>query len=153
MIRSRATDEQRQLGEPVGRTDPHGDAPTAPDAVFFGSAKPQVINTADTDPIELGVQFQSSTAGTISGIRFYKGSQDMGTHTGTLWSSTARSGDHDLHRRDHRRLADRHLLDPGDDQSRARPIRRPTIPTAGHYSSTSLLHHAGHQRVADGLDQ
>ena len=27
-------------------------------------------------------------AGTVSGIRFYKSSQDTGTHTGELWTST-----------------------------------------------------------------
>ncbi|MGO7845195.1 DUF4082 domain-containing protein, partial [Rhizobium johnstonii] len=30
----------------------------------------------------------SSTAGKVTGIRFYKGSQDTGNHTGSLWSST-----------------------------------------------------------------
>ena len=38
--------------------------------------------------VELGVKFQSSATGTVSGIRFYKSSQDTGTHTGELWSST-----------------------------------------------------------------
>ena len=32
--------------------------------------------------------FQTSVVGTVSGIRFYKSSQDTGTHTGQLWSST-----------------------------------------------------------------
>jgi len=27
-------------------------------------------------------------AGTVSGVRFYKGPQNTGTHTGSLWSST-----------------------------------------------------------------
>ncbi|OAS26602.1 Mo-co oxidoreductase dimerization domain protein [Methylobacterium platani] len=87
VIRSRATDDSVNLESPSAGRTLTVTAPTA-QTLFSGSAKPQVINTADTDPIELGVQFQSSTAGTISGIRFYKGSQDMGTHTGTLWSST-----------------------------------------------------------------
>ena len=38
--------------------------------------------------VNLGVKFQASAAGTISGIRYYKSSTDTGTHTGTLWSST-----------------------------------------------------------------
>ena len=34
------------------------------------------------------MKFQTSVAGTVSGIRFYKSSQDTGVHTGELWSST-----------------------------------------------------------------
>ncbi|AWN46780.1 Mo-co oxidoreductase dimerization domain protein [Methylobacterium terrae] len=87
VIRSRATDDSVNMESPSAGRTLTVTAPTA-QTLFPGSAKPQVVNTVDTDPVELGVQFQSSTAGTISGIRFYKGSQDMGTHTGTLWSST-----------------------------------------------------------------
>ena len=34
------------------------------------------------------MRFRSSTAGRISGIRFYKGSANTGTHVGHLWSRT-----------------------------------------------------------------
>jgi hypothetical protein len=37
-------------------------------------------------PVELGVKFQSSAAGLISGIRFYKRVGDTGTHIGNLWT-------------------------------------------------------------------
>jgi chitodextrinase len=37
---------------------------------------------------ELGTKFQSTAAGQITGIRFYKASQESGTHTGHIWSST-----------------------------------------------------------------
>jgi hypothetical protein len=43
---------------------------------------------ADFSPVELGVRFQSSTAGYISGVRFYKYAQNGGPHTGNLWSNT-----------------------------------------------------------------
>ena len=43
---------------------------------------------ADTGSLELGVTFTPSTAGFVTGIRFYKGPQNSGTHTGTLWSDT-----------------------------------------------------------------
>ena len=36
----------------------------------------------------LGVKFQASTNGTITGIRFYKGSLNTGTHVGDLWSAS-----------------------------------------------------------------
>ena len=38
--------------------------------------------------VEVGVKFTSDVAGTISGIRFYKGVGNSGTHIGDLWSST-----------------------------------------------------------------
>nr|WP_241983279.1 DUF4082 domain-containing protein [Cryobacterium tagatosivorans] len=34
------------------------------------------------------MKFRSSVAGSVTGIRFYKGSQNTGAHTGHLWSST-----------------------------------------------------------------
>ena len=47
-------------------------------------------NPAANDPesVELGVKFVSEFAGTISGIRFYKGTGNTGTHVGYLWTST-----------------------------------------------------------------
>jgi hypothetical protein len=42
----------------------------------------------DTQPVNVGLQFQASTSGHITGIRFYKEVDNTGTHTGTLWSSS-----------------------------------------------------------------
>ena len=36
----------------------------------------------------MGVKFTANTAGYITGIRFYKGVNNTGTHVGNLWSST-----------------------------------------------------------------
>src|SRR5206468_11219398 len=36
----------------------------------------------------VGVKFRSDVPGTISGIRFYKGAANTGTHVGHLWTST-----------------------------------------------------------------
>jgi len=38
--------------------------------------------------LELGVKFTSDISGHITGIRFYKGSANTGTHVGNLWTST-----------------------------------------------------------------
>ena len=38
--------------------------------------------------VTLGVKFKSDVDGTVTGIRFYKGSGNTGTHVGNLWSST-----------------------------------------------------------------
>ncbi|WP_169514604.1 DUF4082 domain-containing protein [Actinokineospora enzanensis] len=38
--------------------------------------------------VELGMRITPSQNGWITGVRFYKGADDNGTHTGTLWSNT-----------------------------------------------------------------
>ena len=42
----------------------------------------------DTSAVELGVKFESSQAGYVTGVRFYKGVGNSGTHVGTLWNET-----------------------------------------------------------------
>jgi VCBS repeat-containing protein len=86
-ILSRAVDDSINLETPSAG---HTITITAPSYVslFPGSAAPAILNTTDASAVELGVRFQSSVAGTVSGIRFYKSSQDTGVHTGELWSST-----------------------------------------------------------------
>ncbi len=54
----------------------------------LGSATPGTPSVADSTPVEVGVRFTSDTAGYISGIRFYKGTGNSGTHTGDLWTNT-----------------------------------------------------------------
>jgi len=49
---------------------------------------PAVTSASDTVSVELGVKFETSVAGTISGIRFYKGSTNTGTHVAHLWDSS-----------------------------------------------------------------
>ena len=55
---------------------------------IFGFATPVTVDSGDGGAVELGVRFQSSAAGTIAGIRFYKSATNTGTHVGTLWSAT-----------------------------------------------------------------
>ncbi|MGV8978112.1 MAG: DUF4082 domain-containing protein [Cellulomonas sp.] len=55
---------------------------------IFGGELPATASASDTSKVELGVSFTPTTAGLISGVRFYKGAANTGTHTGTLWSST-----------------------------------------------------------------
>ena len=46
------------------------------------------MDATDTSAVNLGVQFQASSSGFITGVRFYKESDNTGTHIGSLWSST-----------------------------------------------------------------
>jgi hypothetical protein len=47
-------------------------------------------NPADSDgnSVEVGVKFRADANGLISGVRFYKGLTNTGTHVGNLWSAT-----------------------------------------------------------------
>ena len=59
-----------------------------PCTIFPSSATPGTVDTFQTLPVELGVKFTSSVSGSVTGIRFYKGAANTGTHVGHLWSST-----------------------------------------------------------------
>jgi hypothetical protein len=61
----------------------------SPSITIWGpSAAPANFATSDTSAVELGLKFRSDVAGTVTGVRFYKGTATTGTHTGTLWSSS-----------------------------------------------------------------
>jgi hypothetical protein len=64
-------------------------APPAPESVsIFTTQVPAGPTYNDsTGGIELGLKFQSSGAGYADGIRFYKTSGNIGTHTAELYSS------------------------------------------------------------------
>jgi hypothetical protein len=54
--------------------------------IFADTSVPGTIENSDTGAVEVGVKFRSDTAGYITGIRFYKGPNNTGTHIGSLWS-------------------------------------------------------------------
>jgi len=62
-------------------------AATPTQSLFGPSVVPTTPSDPDSQAVELGVKFQSTTAGTISGIRYYKSSDNTGSHSGTLWSA------------------------------------------------------------------
>ncbi|WZF20529.1 DUF4082 domain-containing protein [Nostoc sp. UHCC 0302] len=55
-------------------------------SIWNSSATPANPSFSDSNAVELGVKFQSDIDGFITGIRFYKGSGNTGTHIGNLWS-------------------------------------------------------------------
>jgi PKD repeat protein len=59
-----------------------------PCSLWDSTPIPNVTAAADTRAVEVGVKIRSSVDGLITGVRFYKGSQNTGTHVGRLWSST-----------------------------------------------------------------
>jgi hypothetical protein len=62
--------------------------PNCPCSLWSSSAVPSTVNSTDSNAIELGTRVRVSADGQITGIRFYKGPLNTGTHTGTLWSNT-----------------------------------------------------------------
>ncbi len=61
---------------------------SCPCTVFAANSTPATASASDTGSVELGMKFRPSVAGQITGVRFYKGPQNIGTHVGNLWSST-----------------------------------------------------------------
>src|SRR6267142_910465 len=60
----------------------------AQSTIWPSTATPAVVADSDTGEVELGVKFRSDLNGFITGIRFYKGATNTGTHVGRLWTST-----------------------------------------------------------------
>ena len=54
------------------------------------SAAPDLREVTSTESVTLGLRFHSDVPGYITGIQFYKGSNNTGTHTGALWSNSGR---------------------------------------------------------------
>ncbi|WP_242497807.1 DUF4082 domain-containing protein [Microbacterium protaetiae] len=54
----------------------------------FGDATPPTASADDPAAVELGVQFTPTSDGYVTGVRFYKGEANTGTHVGSLWDST-----------------------------------------------------------------
>src|SRR5262245_53585795 len=57
-------------------------------SLFGATAVPDSAAQVDTGSLELGVRFSASTSGTVTGVRFWKNSINIGPHTAHLWSST-----------------------------------------------------------------
>ncbi|RFB76660.1 DUF4082 domain-containing protein [Methylovirgula sp. 4M-Z18] len=62
--------------------------PITAQSLFGTNDTPSVVNSGDSGPVELGVKFTASVNGMVTGIRFYKGASNTGTHVADLWSST-----------------------------------------------------------------
>jgi hypothetical protein len=71
-----------------GGGDPSPSPSPGPTLTIFGDQAPAVANFDDPAGIDVGVKFTSDVAGSVTGVRFYKGPDNGGTHTGSLWSAT-----------------------------------------------------------------
>lgn len=82
-VKVRAVDDSANIGTASTRTV----AVSCPCSVY-GQTVPSVVQTDDTGAVELGLRFTPSVSGFVTGVRFYKGAANTGTHVGSLWSST-----------------------------------------------------------------
>ena len=72
--------------DPIFYTSPPPNAPSCPCSIWPSSAQPSVASVSDTAAVNVGVQFTTLSSGYITGIRFYKGTSNTGTHVGSLWT-------------------------------------------------------------------
>jgi hypothetical protein len=64
-----------------------GGPATCPCSIWSSATTPQVAAATDSTAYELGVKFRSDTNGYVTGLRFYKGTGNTGTHVGHLWTA------------------------------------------------------------------
>ena len=61
--------------------------PPCPCSVFSPTAVPATPASSDPAAVEVGMKFRADQNGLVSGVRFYKGAANTGTHTGHLWTA------------------------------------------------------------------
>ena len=125
-----------------------------PCAIWPDVAPSGATDATDTGSVELGVKFQATQNGTISGIRFYKEPDNTGTHTGTLWtaSGTQLATGH-VQQRVHPGLGGTGLLQPGVGHGRHHlrgVVSHDHGSLRGHLGRAQL---GGDERAADGAGQ
>ena len=57
-------------------------------SIWSSAAVPVQAAVTDGQPLEIGLKFQADVGGYITGLRFYKGAANTGTHVGNLWTRT-----------------------------------------------------------------
>ncbi|MFI5894012.1 DUF4082 domain-containing protein [Actinoplanes sp. NPDC051513] len=60
---------------------------SCPCSIWLSTATPGTANVSDNNAVEVGVKFRASAGGFITGLKFYKGSSNTGTHVGSLWNT------------------------------------------------------------------
>jgi Domain of unknown function (DUF4082)/Bacterial Ig-like domain/Bacterial Ig domain len=63
-------------------------APNCPCSGWANTVTPANPSVNDPSAIEVGVKFRTTIDGFITGVRFYKGATNTGTHQGNLWSDS-----------------------------------------------------------------
>ena len=89
VIKSRAIDDSLNMQTSTAGVTVDVEGATGPFSLFGTTTVPTLKSTSTIpNPVELGVKFTSDVDGLVTSLRFYKGSQDTGTHVGSIWTST-----------------------------------------------------------------
>jgi hypothetical protein len=72
---------------PVSISAANAQTAGCPCSIWSDDDLPAIASVSDSDAVELGVKFQASEDGYITGIRFYKGAANTGVHVGRLWKA------------------------------------------------------------------
>jgi hypothetical protein len=83
-IKARATDDSGNIQSVPASV---GVNVTCPCQLFSNNALPFTAATTDASAVEVGVKFRSDVDTNVTGVRFYKGSGNTGTHVGALWNA------------------------------------------------------------------
>jgi hypothetical protein len=84
-IQTRATDDSGNIETPTGGIQVSVNCPCG---LYSQNYVPSVTAKNDPTALELGMKFQSTVSGWVAGVRFYKGTGNNGTHTGSLWTAS-----------------------------------------------------------------
>src|SRR6185436_7539451 len=83
-LQSRAVDDSGNIEAPGAGITVNVSCPCS---IWGPAAQPSVAASGDAAAIEVGVRFTAATSGYVSGVRFFKGAGNTGTHLGSLWSA------------------------------------------------------------------
>ena len=61
---------------------------SCPCSIWRITTQPSVADSGPDSSVEIGVKFRTDVAGYITGLRFYKGVGNTGSHVGNLWNSS-----------------------------------------------------------------
>ena len=79
---------RRQRQPRDARRRRHRHRVTCPCSIWPDRPCPRTRPRTTPAPVELGVKFRADIDGYITGVRFYKGTANTGTHIGNLWTTT-----------------------------------------------------------------
>ncbi len=60
---------------------------SCPCSIWNESVRPGTASSTDTKAVNLGVKFRADVDGYVTGIRYYRGPGNGGTHVGSLWTA------------------------------------------------------------------
>ena len=158
VIRSRAVDDSGNIETPSAGVSVTVQASGASSSIWNDSFTPANLDPSDHQAVELGVKFRSDVAGFVTGIRFYKGPANTGTHVGHLWTSGGSPSRHrDLHPASPHLAGSRPPSPRRSRSPRTRPTSRPTSRRLASTRSTanyfaSAFDNAPLHALADGTD-